>query len=51
MSDLDNIIYKEIPDGEEWRVHTLKKLMEIRQNPEMLPNFSYEDIEDLISFV
>ena len=50
-SDLDNITYKEIPDGEEWRVHTLKELMEIRQNPEMLPNFSYKDIEDLISFV
>ena len=51
QSDLDTIIYKEIPDGEEWRVHTLKELMEIRQNPEMLPNFSYKDIEDLISFV
>ena len=50
-ADLDNVIYKDIPDGEEWRVHSLKELMEIRHNPEMLPNFTYKDIEDMISFV
>ena len=50
-SDLNSVIYKQIPEGEEWRVHTLKELMEIRHNPDLLENFTYEEVDEMISFV
>ena len=51
QSDIDTLIYNEVPEREKWRVHTLKELLEIRHNPEMLENFNYEEIDDLINYV
>ena len=42
--------YFRIPDGEEWRVDFLKELIEVRNDPALLENFSIEEIEDFIHF-
>ena len=47
-SDLSSKIYKQIPEGEEWRVPLLNELIEARYNRDMLQEFSYEEIGDMI---
>ena len=48
QSDLVSLKYKNIPEGEEWRVQLLKELIDIRHNPEMLHEFSYAEIDEMI---
>ena len=51
-SDLDRLNYREIPEGDEWKIQTLKELLDIRYNPDMLENnFTHGEIEDLIDYV
>ena len=48
-SDFVSLAYKNIPEGEEWRVQLLKELIDIRHNPKMLQEFSYDEIDEMIS--
>ena len=47
-SDFTPIIYKEIPNGEEWRVNLIKELIDVRHDRDMLQGFTYDEIGDLI---
>ena len=50
-SDLTTLKYPEVPLGEVWRIPFLRELMEIRYDPEMLQNFTIDEIEDMINFI
>ena len=50
-SDLTSLNYSEVTDGEFWRISFLKELIEIRYDPEMLQNFTIDEIEDMIHFI
>ena len=48
QSDLTSQTYRDIPDGEEWRVPLLKELIEARHDRNMLPEFTHDEIKYLI---
>ena len=48
QSVLTSQSYRDIPDGEEWRVPVLKELIEARHDRSMLPEFNHDEIDHLI---
>ena len=49
-TDIDNLSFCEIPENEEWRLNLVKDLIEARNDPEVLPGFSYAEITDMLEF-
>ena len=49
--NLYSLTYKDIPEGEEWRVNILKELIDARYDRSMLQDFSYDEINHLIELV
>ena len=48
QTDITSQTYKNIPDGEGWRVHLVKELIEARHDRNLLHEFSYDEIDDLV---
>ena len=48
QSDLNLQTYRDIPDGEEWRIPVLKELIEARHDRSMLPEFTLDELDHLI---
>jgi len=46
--DLTSQTYKDIPEGEEWRVNLIKELIDARHDRNFLPEFSYDENDDLV---
>ena len=49
-TDIDNLTYCETPANEEWRLSLVKDLIEARNDPEVLPGFTYAEITDMLEF-
>ena len=50
-NDANTLVYKEIPEGELWRVEMLKELIEERSNNIEIEGFSTEELDDMINFI
>ena len=49
--DIDGLVYRQIPNNEEWRIGLVKDLIEIKTNPEMLlPGFTQGEIDEMLHF-
>ena len=49
--DADQIIYKEVPKEENWRISSLKELINVRCGSSELIGFTEKEIEHMINFV
>ena len=48
--DIDQLSYFKCPDNEVWRLSLINELVHIRSNPSELPGFTYNEVEDMLSF-
>ena len=48
QSDLISQTYRDIPKEDEWRVHLLREFIEARHDRDLLHEFSYNELDDLI---
>ena len=48
---IDALSYRKCPQNDEWRISIISELADARMNPnEVLPDFSSEEIEDLLNY-
>ena len=51
VSDLEALIYKPIPLGEEWRMNVVHELVGIKAKEAELPGFTPKEVQDMLNFV
>ena len=47
-SDLDSLIYKNIPRDEEWKIGIVQELLETKEDPDTLLGFTFEEVDHIL---
>ena len=49
-NDIDNIVYEEMPEGNEWRIDLIKEVTDIKFGQLELDGFKHEECEEILKF-
>ena len=49
-NDIDNIVYEEMPEGNEWRIDLIKEVTDIKFGQLELDGFTHEECEEILKF-
>ena len=49
-SDIDRIVYAEIPDGNDWRIPLIPEITDVKLGQANIPGFSIEDCQEILEF-
>ena len=47
---VNNREYVKIPKEEEWRIHVIRELIDVRQGTKSIPGLVYNEIKDILTF-
>ena len=50
-SDCDKLVFRSIPDGEEWRVNIIQELIDVKNYASNIENLSAEEMEEILNFI
>ena len=50
-TDCDNVVFREIPNGEDWRINMTQELIDVQNNQLEIKNFENDKIQEILTWI
>ena len=49
--DFENLVFRSLPPGEEWRVSIIKELIDVKFDASKIEHFNAEEVDEMLAYI